>query len=88
MIGAALKGSSLLRLPGILRWFTGNIGFHHIHHLNPRIPNYRLARCHEDNAALHVAPVVTVWSGLKATLLCLWDEERMRMVRLGDAIIA
>lgn len=87
-MGAALKGSSFLRLPGILRWFTGNIGFHHIHHLNPRIPNYRLARCHADNAALHVAPVVTLWSGLKATFLCLWDEERMRMVPLSKAPIA
>ncbi|HVO15080.1 MAG TPA: fatty acid desaturase [Alphaproteobacteria bacterium] len=87
-MGAALKGSSFLRLPGVLRWFTGNIGFHHVHHLNPRIPNYRLARCHADNAALQVAPVVTLWSGLKATLLCLWDEEKMRMVRLRDAVVA
>ena len=87
-MGAALKGSSFLRLPGILRWFTGNIGFHHVHHLNPRIPNYRLASCHQDNAALQAAPVVTLWSGLKATLLCLWDEERMRMVRLSDAVTA
>jgi omega-6 fatty acid desaturase (delta-12 desaturase) len=86
--GAALKGSSFLRLPGILRWFTGNIGFHHVHHLNPRIPNYRLARCHADHAALHVAPVMTAWTGLKATLLCLWDEEKMRMVGLRDAAAA
>jgi omega-6 fatty acid desaturase (delta-12 desaturase) len=87
-IGAALKGSSFLRLPGILRWFTGNIGFHHVHHLNPRIPNYRLARCHADHAALQVAPVVTLWTGLKATLLCLWDEEKMRMVGVRDAVAA
>jgi omega-6 fatty acid desaturase (delta-12 desaturase) len=85
---AALKGSSYLRLPSVLRWFTGNIGFHHIHHLNPRIPNYLLPRCHADNAELRTAPVVTMWSGLKATFLCLWDEERKQMVRLRDAAAA
>ena len=43
-IGASLKGSSWLRLPRVLQWFTGNIGFHHVHHLLPRVPNYRLRR--------------------------------------------
>ena len=84
--GAALKGSSFLRLPGVLRWFSGNIGYHHVHHLNPRIPNYRLARCHDENPGLHVAPVVTLWTGLKSTLLCLWDEERQRMVTSRQAL--
>jgi acyl-lipid omega-6 desaturase (Delta-12 desaturase) len=87
-IAASLKGSSLLDLPRILHWFTGNIGFHHVHHLNPGIPNYRLAECHAANAALRAAPVVTIWSGLKSTVLCLWDEERKRMVRLRDAVVA
>ena len=50
LAAAALRGSSHLRLPRILQWFSGNIGFHHAHHLNPRIPNYRLEECH--NAVL------------------------------------
>jgi omega-6 fatty acid desaturase (delta-12 desaturase) len=51
-IAAALKGSSFYELPSILQWFTGNIGFHHIHHLNPRIPNYYLQRCHDSDPDL------------------------------------
>ena len=47
MSTAALQGSSFYKLPRILQWFSGNIGFHHIHHLSPRIPNYNLQRCHE-----------------------------------------
>ena len=65
---------------GILRWFTGNIGFHHIHHLNPRIPNYRLQECHDANPMLQTAPVLTLWSGLKQVRFALWDAERGRMV--------
>jgi len=77
---AAMQGSSHLRLPRILRWFTGNIGFHHIHHLNPRIPNYRLQECHDANPMLQTAPVLTLWSGLKQVRFALWDAERGRMV--------
>ena len=75
-----MQGSSHLRLPRILRWFTGNIGFHHIHHLNPRIPNYRLQECHDANPMLQSAPVLTLWSGLKQVRFALWDEDRGRMV--------
>jgi len=77
---AALQGSSHLRLPRLLQWFTGNIGFHHIHHLNPRIPNYRLQECHDANPLLRTAPVLTLWSGLRQMRFALWDEERGRMV--------
>ena len=49
---AALAGSSYYKLPRVLQWFTGNIGFHHIHHLSPRIPNYRLEACHNENPIL------------------------------------
>ncbi|HEY4133886.1 MAG TPA: fatty acid desaturase [Alphaproteobacteria bacterium] len=82
---AALHGSCYLRLPGILRWFTGNIGFHHIHHLNPRIPNYRLAACQKANPALHGTPTLSLGDGLRAWRYTLWDEERQRMVSFAMA---
>lgn len=81
---AALYGSSHLRLDPVLRWFTGNIGLHHVHHLAPRIPNYRLQRCHDASPLLQTAPVVTPRSGLAALRLALWDEEQSRMVRFAD----
>jgi omega-6 fatty acid desaturase (delta-12 desaturase) len=79
-VSASLKGSSFLKLPRVLQWFTGNIGFHHIHHLDPRVPNYRLQACHETNPMLQVAPVLTLWIGLTASTHALWDEARDRMV--------
>jgi omega-6 fatty acid desaturase (delta-12 desaturase) len=82
---ASLRGTSYLRLPGILRWFTGNIGFHHIHHLNPRIPNYRLAECHDANAALRDVPTLDLGTALRSSAYWLWDEERGRMVPFGAA---
>lgn len=77
---AALHGSSYLKLPRILQWFTGNIGFHHLHHLNTRIPNYRLQECHESIAALHRVRPLTLWRALRAPSFLLWDEDRQAMV--------
>lgn len=77
---AAVQGSSYLRLPPVLQWFTGNIGLHHIHHLSPRIPNYRLQRCHDENPELQAAHVLTIRSGMRALGLRLWDEESRRMI--------
>lgn len=82
---AALLGSSYLRLPRVLQWFTGNIGFHHIHHLDPRIPNYRLQACHDANPALRTGPSLTLWSGLMQWRYALWDEVRERMVSFKSA---
>jgi omega-6 fatty acid desaturase (delta-12 desaturase) len=81
---AALRGSSHLRLPAVLRWFTGNIGLHHVHHLAPRIPNYRLRSCHESSELFARAPVVTLRSGSAALRLALWDEDRQRLIRFAD----
>ena len=81
---AALRGSSHLQLSAPLRWFTGSIGLHHVHHLAPRIPNYRLQRCHDENPLLQTAPVVTLRSGMTALRLALWDEERNRLVRFDQ----
>lgn len=77
---ASLRGSSYLRLPGVLRWLTGNIGFHHLHHLNPRIPNYRLRECQERVSILHAAPTLTLSQALSAWWYCLYDEAGERMV--------
>ena len=81
---ASLLGSSYLHLPRVLQWFTGNIGFHHVHHLNPRIPNYLLEASHNADPALQAAPQLTLWTGLKAGRFCLWDETRHTMVRFAD----
>lgn len=82
---AALRGSSYLKLPTVLRFFTGNIGFHHVHHLNARIPNYNLARAHRDNPPLHDVPTLSLWDGLRAVRLKLWDEDLKRLVTFAQA---
>jgi len=76
---ASLKGSSYYRLPAVIQWFSGNIGFHHIHHLSARIPNYNLPKCYRENPIFHVQPV-TFWTSLKSLRLRLWDEQNRRMV--------
>ncbi len=72
----ALKGSSFYKLPRILQWFTGNIGFHHIHHLSPRIPNYHLERCHDADPFFKTIKPVTLLASLRALGFRLWDEKR------------
>jgi omega-6 fatty acid desaturase (delta-12 desaturase) len=84
---AALRGSSHLQLSPLLRWVTGSIGLHHVHHVAPRIPNYRLQQCHDANAVFQRSPIVTVRSGTAALRLTLWDEDRRRLVRFRDATI-
>jgi omega-6 fatty acid desaturase (delta-12 desaturase) len=76
-----------LRLPRILQYFTGNIGFHHVHHLNPRIPNYRLEECHKANVGFHAAPQVTLRSALSALRYTLWDADRGRLVPFRAAAV-
>jgi len=78
---AGLNGSSFYKLPAILQWFSGNIGFHHIHHMNSRIPNYLLPKCHRENPIFQVKPV-TILSSLKCLRLRFWDEENHCMVGL------
>ena len=82
--GASLDGSSFLKLPRILQWFTGNIGFHHIHHLSPRIPNYRLERCYRNIDALKENSPLTFGRAFSALRLALWDENRQCLVRFKD----
>jgi acyl-lipid omega-6 desaturase (Delta-12 desaturase) len=73
---AALQGSSFYKLPKILQWFTGNIGFHHIHHLSPRIPNYHLQQCHEADPFFNTIKPVTLLASLRFLTFRLWDEQR------------
>jgi omega-6 fatty acid desaturase (delta-12 desaturase) len=82
---AALRGSSYLRLPKVLQFFTGNIGLHHVHHLSARIPNYNLQRAHDANPIFHDVPTLTLADGLRAVRLKLYDEERRRMVTFAQA---
>lgn len=77
---AAIAGSSYYALPRVVHWFTGNIGYHHIHHLASRIPNYRLREAFESSPLLQVAQKLTLWSSLKCARLKLWDEDLQRMV--------
>ena len=82
-VPAALEGSSFYKLPKILQWYTGNIGYHHIHHLSPRIPNYFLQRCHDENPSLAALTPITLLTSLRSLGFRLWDEERRRMVGFG-----
>ena len=82
---AALRGSSYLKLPQPLQFFTGNIGLHHVHHLSTRIPNYNLQRAHDENAVFHDVPTLSLWDGLRAVRLKLWDEDRARLVTFAEA---
>jgi omega-6 fatty acid desaturase (delta-12 desaturase) len=83
---AALRGSSYLKLPKVLQFFSGNIGLHHVHHLSARIPNYNLQRAHDENPIFHDVPVLSLRDGLRAVRLKLWDEEGGRMVTFGEAV--
>jgi len=77
---AALQGSSFYKLPGILQWFSGNIGFHHVHHLSPRIPNYNLQRCHDADPAFRQVKPITLRASLRTLALRLWDEKTKKLI--------
>lgn len=81
---AAMSGSSYLSFPRLLHWMTGNIGFHHIHHLSPRVPNYRLAACHHSNPILRPAGALSLRRALAGSNLVLWDERAGRLIRFRD----
>lgn len=82
---AALHGSSYLKLPKVLQFFSGNIGFHHVHHLSARIPNYNLQRAHEENPIFHNVPTLSLADGLRTVRLKLYDEGSGRMVTFAAA---
>ena len=81
---AAMQGSSFYRLPKVLQWFTGNIGFHHVHHLNETTPNYRLPQVHRQHPEFQDVYTVTLWSSLKTAFLSVWDEEQERLISFRE----
>jgi omega-6 fatty acid desaturase (delta-12 desaturase) len=76
----ALEGSSYLKLPKILQWFTGNIGLHHIHHVRPNIPNYNLQQCYDDIVAFQAVKAMTIRTSFKSLRLSLYDEKQQKMI--------
>lgn len=83
-VSAALKGSSFYNLPKILHWMTGNIGFHHIHHLSPKVPNYYLHRVHADNPFLQEVPSINLISSLRSLRYRVWNEQSKKFVGFRD----
>lgn len=76
----ALEGSSFLKFPRLLQWFSGNIGYHHIHHLSPKIPNYNLERCHKENQMFSEIKPVTFVPSLRSMALRLWHEQHGKLI--------
>jgi fatty acid desaturase len=74
----------IFHVPKVLQWFTGNIGFHHIHHLSPGIPNYNLEKCHKADPLLQGARHITLLDSLKSISYRLWDEQRQKWVGYGE----
>lgn len=81
---AGIEGSSYYDLGPVLHWFTGNIGYHHVHHLASRIPNYRLRKCFEEVPELHRVTRLTFWSSLRCARLALWDEQRQKLITFSE----
>lgn len=79
-VRAAVEGSSFYKLPKALQWFTGNIGYHHVHHLSPRIPNYKLEQAHENTPPLQNVPTVTLATSIESIKFHLWDETEKKFV--------
>jgi len=76
----ALEGSSFVKFPRLLQWFSGNIGYHHIHHLSPKIPNYNLERCHKENPMFSEIKPVTFIPSIRTMSLRLWNEKTGRLI--------
>jgi acyl-lipid omega-6 desaturase (Delta-12 desaturase) len=83
-VQAAVEGSSYYKLPKVLQWITGNIGFHHVHHLSPRVPNYKLEQAHNAIPPLHQATTITIGTSLGSLRFKLWDERGKRFVGFKD----
>ena len=80
----ALEGSSYLKLPKILQWFTSNIGLHHVHHIRPNIPNYNLQQCHDDIVVFHAIRPITIWTSFSLLRLALYDEKQKKLIRFDS----
>lgn len=83
-VKAAVEGSSYYKLPKLLQWITGNIGFHHVHHLSPRVPNYNLEKAHDETVPLQKATTITVKTSLKSLCYRLWDERENKFISFHE----
>jgi omega-6 fatty acid desaturase (delta-12 desaturase) len=83
-VRAAVEGSSFYKLPKLLQWVTGNIGYHHVHHLSPRVPNYKLEEVHNNTTPLQNVPTITLATSLSSLKFHLWDEQRKKFVGFND----
>lgn len=83
-VSAAMEGSSFYKLPNFLHWITGNIGFHHIHHLSPRVPNYNLQQVHKNNDFLQNVPTIGLLSSLRSLRFRVWNEKRKRFIGFSE----
>ena len=83
-VSSALLGASYLKLPKLLNWISGSIGYHHIHHLSPLIPNYNLKKCHDENNMFRDIKPVTFFSAFESLLLRLWDEKRQMLIKFSE----
>ncbi|MBI5267948.1 MAG: fatty acid desaturase [candidate division Zixibacteria bacterium] len=83
-VTASLEGGSFYKLPAIMRWFSGNIGYHHLHHLNSRIPNYNLPHCQGKIPALQQTRSIGLLASLKSLNYRLWDEETGRLISFRE----
>lgn len=81
---AAVEGSSYYKLPKIMQFLTGNIGYHHVHHLSPRVPNYKLEAAHNNSIPLQNVPTITLASSLESLRFRLWDVERKNFVSFKE----
>jgi acyl-lipid omega-6 desaturase (Delta-12 desaturase) len=81
---ASIAGSSYLKLPRPLAWITGDIGVHHVHHISPRIPNYKLQECHDENPLFHNVTTIRLRDTGRALWLSLWDEDQEKLIWFKD----
>lgn len=84
-VKAAVEGSSFYKLPKPLQWITGNIGYHHVHHLSPRVPNYKLEDAHNNTEPLHNVPTVTLATSIQSLKFHLWDEQNKKFIAYKEA---
>ncbi|MGO4374816.1 fatty acid desaturase, partial [Paenibacillus sp. MCAF20] len=83
-VKAAVDGSSYYKLPKVLQWMTGNIGYHHVHHLSPKVPNYYLEEAHNSTPPLHQATTITIKESLESLKFRLWDETGGKFVSFRE----
>lgn len=87
-VTASLEGSSFYKLPRLFQWFSGNIGFHHIHHLSARIPNYKLEQCYNEEAIFQEIVPLTFRKSLRLINFRLWDEDSRKMVDFNNKVVS